>query len=181
MDMERDNKESKKTDTPENYTCPYCRFTPNTRPAHIREEEEVLDSRYCGSDLERDYYLEKKRKYDVYICDKCHGFLKMRTKILECLSGLAILGGGVAVLGVLVGFVYSSEQVENITFYTFAFALICFCLAGIFLVLWKIAGPSRAHVKYERALTCNAVFPRKSQINPELDKLAEDISRSLKK
>lgn len=127
--------------------------------SHVREEEEVLKSEYMGYDVENTYWLETKKKFKVYICDKCHKRLKLRSNVMATLFLFEIVLTALAVAGIVAENIFDSALLDDVTTYAAGIAFACAGIHVLFWLLWKIAGPSRVHVKYERAGKCNALAP----------------------
>ncbi len=55
----------------ENFTCPYCRRRPSHEAYQVREDKELIDSKYVGMDGTNSLYLDTNRVYSVKICRRC--------------------------------------------------------------------------------------------------------------
>lgn len=141
------------------YTCPYCRWHHSHDWTDVREEEELLKSEYLGSDYNKEYYLEHKMKFNVKICGNCNKLLKIRsyiiTTLLFCFLGFFAIGMACSLLESIC----SSETLENIGFYGIIIGFIAGFILFLFYILWFVFGPSRAHVKFDRAQKYNALKP----------------------
>lgn len=154
-----------------NYTCPYCRWTKHHTPAHIREEEELIKREYAGQDYTNTYWRETKKKYQVYACEHCQRNLKIRSRVIWSLFACGMVGMGIAIVLAFVERFYSSPLIDTIAKYSIMSGLAILSLLALIWILWKILGPSRVHVKYNRAKECNAIVPQ--ELDPQIVALAQ--------
>lgn len=143
----------------ENYTCPYCKWSHSHSWSNTRVEADTISREYLGADIEKTYWLEKKKKFKVRICSKCEKNLKIRSNIITFLLMLSLVCGFVGIVGYVANRLFQSPIVEDIAIYTFGIGLALSFVLFIFYLLWKIFGPSRAHVNFERSKKCNALAP----------------------
>lgn len=139
------------------YTCPYCRWNVSHTWSQTREEEELIDRKYLGEDIEKTYFLDTKHKFKVKICSKCAKALKVRSNIIWTLFSITILAVAVALIVALTEKFFTSDIVDKIGLYSVYVIVIAGSALVLFRLLWRILGPSRAHVKFERARNCNAI------------------------
>lgn len=144
---------------PENYTCPYCRWSKSHVPANVREEEDLLSRKYLDSDIENTYWLETKKKFKVNICRKCERNLKVRSRILWSLLTCMLCGVGLGVIGIVLEKVITEPWIDTASQYAVAIGLAAGAILVLFRLLWKFFGPSRPHVDFKRASECNALAP----------------------
>lgn len=141
----------------ENYTCPYCKWTHSHSWSHFREEEDLIESKYLGQDLNKTYWLETKKKFKVKICSKCDRNLKIRRWIIGILlfmyTGFILVG----ILGIVTNWIFQSPMIDKIGMYFFSIGLFLGFVLFMFWILWKVLGPSRAHVNFERSRKYNAL------------------------
>lgn len=141
------------------YTCPYCRWSHSHTWIDIREEEELIKSDYIGSDFGKTYYLDTKRKFNVRICNKCNKYLKIRHYIILPLLIASLTGFIVAMVAILLEKTLSYDIIDRIGMYSLAIGFTIGFILFLFYILWWIIGPSRAHVKFDRAKKSNALEP----------------------
>ncbi len=141
------------------YTCPYCRWSKSRSWSAIREEEELVNREYVGQNFNKTYYLDTKRKFNVKICPKCHKALKVRSYIIWTLFALMIIATAVTIVVSLIRDLFPSDTLEHIGHGSVYVLIITVPALVLFWLLWKILGPARAHVKFDRAKNCNALAP----------------------
>lgn len=143
----------------DNYTCPYCRWGKSHSWSGIRADEEVLKSEYVGMDAANTYYLDTKRKYMVKICPRCERSLKVRSTVLWTLMGCGMALVAVALVCIVLEMFAEWPAVDTVGKWTGTIGMGFAALTALFWALWKVAGPSRPHVKYDKAEKCNALAP----------------------
>lgn len=70
-----------------------------------------------------------------------------------------LIAGAIALLGIIVNMVFNLPAVKEVSSYILAISLGFAFITFLVWLLWKMLGPSRAHVKYDRADRCNALNP----------------------
>ena len=139
------------------YTCPYCRWHKSHSWTHFHEEEEVINSQYLGQDFNMICYLDTKKIFKAKICNKCNRYLKIRTWIIGILLMVFTVCPVIGFLLLLINnwIDYSSTGIVGL--YLFGIGFSSGGVLFLFWILWKIIGPARAHVSFDRASKCNAL------------------------
>ena len=147
----------------ENFTCPYCRRRPSHEAYQVREDKELIDSKYVGMDGTNSLYLDTNRVYSVKICRRCWGSQRRR-KTFRKFALWSWLGAVALVMVYALIMDYIPEAIRYFTNIIFN-VLAVYWIGGLVVLpliymLWCLFSRTRMHVKYSDAKNCNALEPR---------------------
>lgn len=150
----------------EEYTCPYCRRRPSHEAYEVREDKELIDSKYVGMDGTNSLYLDTNRVYSVKICRRCWESQQSRNRFRRLALRSWFVAGALTVMIALVSD-YIPETIKSIVTSIF-YVLATYWLGGMVLLpliymLWCMFSRTRMHVKFSQAKDCNAIVPRTNQ------------------
>lgn len=147
----------------ENFTCPYCRRLPSHEAYEVREDKELIDSKYVGMDGTNSLYLDTNRVYSVKICRRCWESQQSRNRFRRlALRSWLVAGALVMVYALIMD--YIPEAIRYFTNIIFN-VLAVYWIGGLVVLpliymLWCLFSRTRMHVKYSDAKNCNALEPR---------------------
>ncbi len=147
----------------ENFTCPYCRRLPSHEAYQVREDKELIDSKYVGMDGTNSLYLDTNRVYSVKICRQCWESQRKRNAFRK-FALWSWLGAVALVMVYALIMDYIPEAIRYFTNIIFN-VLAVYWIGGLVVLpliymLWCLFSRTRMHVKYSDAKNCNALEPR---------------------
>ena len=147
----------------ENFTCPYCRRRPSHEAYQVREDKELIDSKYVGMDGTNSLFLDTNRVYSVKICRRCWESQRKRNTFRK-FALWSWLGAVALVMVYALIMDYIPEAIRYFTNIIFN-VLAVYWIGGLVVLpliymLWCLFSRTRMHVKYSDAKNCNALEPR---------------------